>query len=147
MNISTRSAWRPVLSALVLAAFAFAQPAMARQAASVPATGKPRIAIRSIAATPAVTLQAKADGSENALAQIEQGADVQFLNAIQASGRFDVVARADLPSILKEQDLTQSGNANAMDPQAARGFQLAGARYVITVTIGNFRKWWRRPSS
>jgi curli biogenesis system outer membrane secretion channel CsgG len=147
MNISTRSAWRPVLSALVLAAFAFAQPAMARQAASAPAAGKPRIAIRSIAATPAVTLQAKADGSENALAQIEQGADVQFLNAIQASGRFDVVARADLPSILKEQDLTQSGNANAMDPQAARGFQLAGARYVITVTIGNFRKWWRRPSS
>jgi hypothetical protein len=140
MNISTRSAWRPVLSALVLAAFAFAQPAMARQAASVPATGKPRIAIRSIAATPAVTLQAKADGSENALAQIEQGADVQFLNAIQASGRFDVVARADLPSILKEQDLTQSGNANAMDPQAARGFQLAGARYVITVTIGNFQE-------
>jgi hypothetical protein len=140
MNISTRSAWRPVLSALVLAAFAFAQPAMARQAASVPATGKPRIAIRSIAATPAVTLQAKADGSENALAQIEQGADVQFLNAIQASGRFDVVARADLPSILKEQDLTQSGNANAMDPQAARGFQLAGARYVITVSIGNFQE-------
>jgi len=140
MNISTRSAWRPVLSALVLAAFAFAQPAMARQAASAPAAGKPRIAIRSIAATPAVTLQAKADGSENALAQIEQGADVQFLNAIQASGRFDVVARADLPSILKEQDLTQSGNANAMDPQAARGFQLAGARYVITVTIGNFQE-------
>jgi hypothetical protein len=140
MNISNRSAWRPVLSALVLAAFAFAQPAMARQAASAPAAGKPRIAIRSIAATPAVTLQAKADGSENALAQIEQGADVQFLNAIQASGRFDVVARADLPSILKEQDLTQSGNANAMDPQAARGFQLAGARYVITVTIGNFQE-------
>lgn len=140
MNISNRSAWRPVLSALVLAAFAFAQPAMARQAASAPAAGKPRIAIRSIAATPAVTMQAKADGSENALAQVEQGADIQFLNAIQASGRFDVVARADLPSILKEQDLTQSGNANAMDPQAARGFQLAGARYVITVTIGNFQE-------
>jgi hypothetical protein len=140
MNISNRSAWRPVLSALVLAAFAFAQPVLARQAASAPAAGKPRIAIRSIAATPAVTMQAKADGSENALAQIEQGADVQFLNAIQASGRFDVVARADLPSILKEQDLTQSGNANAMDPQAARGFQLAGARYVITVTIGNFQE-------
>ena len=140
MNISNRSAWRPVLSALVLAALAFAQPAMARQAASAPAAGKPRIAIRSIAATPAVTLQAKADGSENALAQVEQGADVQFLNAIQASGRFDVVARADLPSILKEQDLTQSGNANVMDPQAARGFQLAGARYVITVTIGNFQE-------
>ena len=140
MNIPNRSVWRPVLSALVLAAFALAQPVMARQGASAPAAGKPRIAIRSIAATPAVTLQAKADGSENALAQIEQGADVQFLNAIQASGRFDVVARADLPSILKEQDLTQSGNANAMDPQAARGFQLAGARYVITVTIGNFQE-------
>ena len=91
MNISTRSAWRPVLSALVLAAFAFAQPAMARQAASAPAAGKPRIAIRSIAATPAVTLQAKADGSENALAQIEQFAkagilQIQLLDLTRSQG-------------------------------------------------------------
>jgi hypothetical protein len=98
------------------------------------------LAIRAIAATPAVTAQAKADGTDNALMQIEQGADVQLLSAIEATRRFEIVARADLPSIIKEQDLTQSGNVNVLDPQAARAFQLAGARYVATLTISNYQE-------
>ena len=106
--------------------------------AQVPAE-KPRLAIRAIAATPAVQAQAKSEGTDNALMQIEQGADPQLMDAIQATRRFDLVARSDMPSVLKEQDLTQSGNVNVMDPQAARAFQLAGARYVATVTIGNFQ--------
>ena len=136
MNIPTRSAWRPVLLALLGAAFAVA----ATGPQTPPGTPeKPRLAIRSIAATPAVQAQARAEGTADALAQIEQFSDPSLLDAIARSGRFDLVARADLPSVLKEQDLTQSGNANAMDPQAARAFQLAGARYVATVTIGNFQ--------
>ncbi len=100
---------------------------------------KPRLAIRAIAATPAVQAQAKSEGTDNALMQVEQGADPQLMDAIQATRRFDLVARSDMPSVMKEQDLTQSGNVNVMDPQAARAFQLAGARYVATVTIGNFQ--------
>jgi curli biogenesis system outer membrane secretion channel CsgG len=108
--------------------------------AQAPASAeKPRLAIRAIAATTAVQAQAKSEGTENALMQIEQGADPQLMDAIQATRRFDLVARSDMPSVLKEQDLTQSGNVNVMDPQAARAFQLAGARYVATVTIGNFQ--------
>lgn len=113
---------------------AFGVPASAQAPAE-----KPRLAIRAIAATPAVQAQAKSEGTENALAQIEQGADPQLMDAIQATRRFDLVARSDMPSVMKEQDLTQSGNVNVMDPQAARAFQLAGARYVATVTIGNFQ--------
>jgi curli biogenesis system outer membrane secretion channel CsgG len=113
---------------------AFGVPASAQAPAE-----KPRLAIRAIAATTAVQAQAKSEGTENALAQIEQGADPQLMDAIQATRRFDLVARSDMPSVMKEQDLTQSGNVNVMDPQAARAFQLAGARYVATVTIGNFQ--------
>ena len=136
MNNPTRSAWRPVLLALLGAALAVAA---ARPQAPFGAPEKPRLAIRAISATPAVQAQARSEGSGDALAQIEQFADPALMDAIAKSGRFDLVARADLPSVLKEQDLTQSGNANAMDPQAARAFQLAGARYVATVTIGNFQ--------
>ncbi|MFM8699569.1 MAG: CsgG/HfaB family protein [Phycisphaerales bacterium] len=100
---------------------------------------KPRLAIRAIAATPAVQAQAKSEGTDNALMQVEQGADPQLLDALAETGRFELVARSDLPSVSKEQDLTLSGNVNVMDPQAARAFQLAGARYVATVTIGNFQ--------
>jgi curli biogenesis system outer membrane secretion channel CsgG len=150
MNNMIRSFWRPVRFALLVAGMVGTGPLMAATAsvalstAQSPPTAavaeKPRLAIRAIAATPAVTAQAKVDGTDNALMQIEQGADVQLLSAIEATRRFEIVARADLPSIIKEQDLTQSGNVNVLDPQAARAFQLAGARYVATLTISNYQE-------
>ena len=150
MNNMTRSVWRPVRFALLvagmvgtsalMAATALLAPSAAQSPPTVAVAEKPRLAIRAIAATPAVTAQAKADGTDNALMQIEQGADVQLLSAIEATRRFELVARADLPSIIKEQDLTQSGNVNVLDPQAARAFQLAGARYVATLTISNYQE-------
>jgi curli biogenesis system outer membrane secretion channel CsgG len=150
MNNMTRSVWRPVRFALLvagmvgtsalMAATAFVAPSAAQSPPTVAVAEKPRLAIRAIAATPAVTAQAKVDGTDNALMQIEQGADVQLLSAIEATRRFEIVARADLPSIIKEQDLTQSGNVNVLDPQAARAFQLAGARYVATLTISNYQE-------
>ena len=150
MNNMTRSVWRPVRFALLVAGMVGTGSLMAAAAsvalstAQPPPTAavaeKPRLAIRAIAATPAVTAQAKVDGTDNALMQIEQGADVQLLSAIEATRRFEIVARADLPSIIKEQDLTQSGNVNVLDPQAARAFQLAGARYVATLTISNYQE-------
>ena len=150
MNNMTRSVWRPVRFALLvagmvgtsalMAATALVAPSAAQSPPTVAVAEKPRLAIRAIAATPAVTAQAKADGTDNALMQIEQGADVQLLSAIEATRRFEIVARADLPSIIKEQDLTQSGNINVLDPQAARAFQLAGARYVATLTISNYQE-------
>lgn len=135
MNNLTRFAWRPVLLALLGAALGAA--AIAPQ--SPPGAPRPRLAIRAIAATPSVAAQAKAEGSADALLQVEQGSDPQLMDALAGTGRFDLVARADLPSILKEQDLVQSGNVSALDPQAARAYQLAGAKYVATVTIGNFQ--------
>ncbi|MEN9642179.1 MAG: hypothetical protein RIR77_1368 [Planctomycetota bacterium] len=150
MNNMTRSVWRPVRFALLVAGMvgtiqvtavnATAALSVMQSPPTTAAAEKPRLAIRAIAATPAVTAQAKADGTDNALMQIEQGADVQLLSAIEATRRFEIVARADLPSIIKEQDLTQSGNVNVLDPQAARAFQLAGARYVATLTISNYQE-------
>ena len=130
---------RPVLLALSAVVAVGSLLAGAPPAAAQSPPERPRLAIRQIAATPAVAAQARAEGSADALAQVEQGADSQLTDAIGATGRFELVARADLPSIIKEQDLTQSGNADAMDPQAAQAFRLAGARYVATVTIGNFQ--------
>lgn len=103
------------------------------------ASGKPRIAVRDISATRAVLTQATADGQVNVLEQIAQGTDPQLVNALSAGGRFDVVARADLPSVLREQSLSASGNVDTLDPQTAKQLQLAGARYLATVSIENFQ--------
>ena len=75
----------------------------------------------------------------NVLEQIAQGTDPQLVNALSAGGRFDVVARADLPAVLREQSLSASGNVDTLDPQTAKQLQLAGARYLATVSIENFQ--------
>jgi len=103
------------------------------------AAGKPRIAVRDISVTRAVLTQATADGQVNVLEQIAQGTDPQLVNALSAGGRFDVVARADLPAVLREQSLSASGNVDTLDPQTAKQLQLAGARYLATVSIENFQ--------
>jgi hypothetical protein len=61
------------------------------------------------------------------------------MTAIDGTRRFELVARADLPSVIKEQNLAESGNVNTLDPQAAKALQLAGAAYLATVTIDNFQ--------
>ena len=101
--------------------------------------GKPRLAIREIAASKAVQAQAGSEGALNVLNQIVEGADPQLMTAIDGTRRFELVARADLPSVIKEQSLAESGNVNTLDPQAAKALQLAGAAYLATVTIDNFQ--------
>ena len=134
MNNLTRFAWRPVLLAFLGAALGAAS---AVHQSPPGAAERPRVAIRAIAATPSVARQAKDEGSADALLQIEQGADPQLMDALAGTGRFDLVARADLPSVLKEQDLAQSGNVSILDPQAARAYQLA----VETIPRGIDSSW------
>ena len=132
--------WHPLRAALILGSASVLAFLAAAGPVQGPAAEKPRLAIRAVGATAGVQAQAKSDGVANALEQVEQAADVQLLAAIDATRRFELVARTDLPSVIKEQDLTQSGNVDVMDPQAAKAFRLAGARYVATVTITNFQQ-------
>lgn len=91
---------------------------------------KATMAVRGFEATPAVQESASASGTLNALEQIIQGAQAQLETAVQSSGKFDIVARQDLPAILKEQDLADSGLVDTLSPGAARSLELSGARYL-----------------
>lgn len=108
------------------------------------APSKPRLAIRSIEASAAVMAEARAQGQEAVLAQVLEGADGLLVTAISRTGRFDLVARRDLPDVIREQDLADSGNVDPNDPQTARSGRLAGAAYLATVTIENFQQVVRR---
>ena len=100
---------------------------------------KATMAVRGFEATPAVQESASASGSLNALDQIIQGAQAQLEAAVQNSGKFDIVARQDLPAILKEQDLADSGLVDTLSPGAARSLELSGARYLAVLTIDGFQ--------
>ena len=63
--------------------------------------------------------------------------DTTLIDQVNASRKFDVVARKDaLKSLLNEQDFGASGN---IDPAtAAQAFKLAGAQYLVLTTITDF---------
>lgn len=103
------------------------------------AVEKPRLAVREIQVQPGVLDAARRQGQADALNQIVQAADGQLIQAVQDTRRFDIVARSDLAKVLREQNLADSGLLNPSDPQTARAFSLAGARYVATVSIDNFQ--------
>lgn len=103
------------------------------------AAEKPRLAIRKIDATDAVVASARTSGQKNVLDQILQGANSQLTDAITQSRRFDIVARADLGEVLKEQDLNDSGLVDQNDPQVSQPGKLAAAGYLATVTVDNYQ--------
>jgi curli biogenesis system outer membrane secretion channel CsgG len=129
---------RPIRALLAL--FLFTLPAAA-QPANQPAQQpeKPRLAVSAITATRPALDAARFQGQAQALDQIIAAADNQLLDALADTRRFDLVARSDLATVLKEQDLADSGLMDPADPQTARAFALAGARYVATVSIDNFQ--------
>lgn len=121
--------------AAVMLAVLVANPAMAQDGP----IEKPRLAIRDITPSEPVIDAARAQGQAQALAQIVAAADSQLLQAINDTRRFELVARSDLATVLREQDMVDSGLVDPADPQAARAFAMAGARYVATVSIDNFQ--------
>jgi len=124
----------PLLSLIALIA--------ASQSVNAQAPTKPRLAIQDISATPAVMQQAAAAAGEeqlNVLQQILQGADSQLMDTINKTKRFDIVARSKWKSIIREQEIATSGDVNPADPQTARAFMMAGAKYVATITVDNYQ--------
>ncbi len=127
---------RGIISGIVVSALlTLAAAAHAQQ------PSKPRIAIQSITATPAVMARAKGDGSgvANVLEQVLQAADSDLIDSLHKSGRFEVVAASDLEHVLAAQDVQDSGLYDTSDPQTATAFKLAGFNYIATVTVTNFQ--------
>ncbi|MDG2030331.1 MAG: CsgG/HfaB family protein [Phycisphaerales bacterium] len=126
------SGW--INAVVVIGTLALAVSARAQDAAS-----KATLAIRAFEATPAVESASVAAGTRNSLDQILQGAESQMENSIQQTRKFQIVARGDLKTILKEQDLADSGLVNRLDPNTAKSLNLAGARYVAVLSIDGFQ--------
>ncbi|MBP27117.1 MAG: hypothetical protein CMJ63_02705 [Planctomycetaceae bacterium] len=129
---------RRTVTGIILASFlAFAAASVAQAQTAT----KPRLAVQSITATPAVMARAAGDGSgvKNVLEQILQAADSDLVDSLHKSGRFEVVAAGDIQSVLAAQDVQNSGLYDTSDPQTAHAFKLAGFKYIATVTVTSFQ--------
>ncbi len=128
-----------ILFAALLSVLTLSRPIEAQLPTTASTGNKARLAIRDIKPTESVTANAAKHGQTDALNQIVDACDSQLLNAIEQTRKFEIVARADLKEIWKEQDFEALGTGGSDNSQGARAFELLGAGYVLTVTIDNFQ--------
>ncbi|OQB91265.1 MAG: Curli production assembly/transport component CsgG [Verrucomicrobia bacterium ADurb.Bin118] len=98
---------------------------------------KKRLCIGPIVAIKTAVQKASKAGQGEALQHTLETLDTTLIDQVNASRKFEVVARKDaLKSILNEQEFGASGN---VDPAtAAKAFKLAGAQYLVMTTVTDF---------
>jgi len=112
--------------------------AVSHARAQTPAVAeKKRLCVGPITANKSVSEKAAKNGQDGNLRQIIEGLDTTLIDQINATRKFELVARKSaLKPLLDEQDFGASGN---VDPAtAAKAFKLAGAQYLVFTTITDF---------
>jgi len=108
-------------------------PAMAQQGQAAPA--RPKLGILEIKPTPALRAKVgqQRGGGSLSLDRVTQSMDGQLLDRLFQIRRYDLVARSDLETLLKEQDLQQAFAANPVE-----AFRMAGCDFGLIVTLDDF---------
>lgn len=98
---------------------------------------KKRLCVGPITANKSVSEKAAKNGQDGNLRQIIEGLDTTLIDQINATRKFELVARKSaLKPLLDEQDFGASGN---VDPAtAAKAFKFTGAQYLVFTTITDF---------
>ncbi|MBM3861759.1 MAG: hypothetical protein FJ395_19215 [Verrucomicrobia bacterium] len=114
----------------LLIAVALAAPARAQ---------KNTLGVAPVEPAPALAAAVMKDGRNNQMDQVLQSLDEQLVDRINATRKFELVARGDLKILLTEQALAASGNVDSADRAAAQQFKLAGAKYVLATRVDGFK--------
>jgi curli biogenesis system outer membrane secretion channel CsgG len=98
---------------------------------------KKRVCIGPITAIKSLKDKSARNSKGEQLQQVLETLDTTLIDQVNASRKFEVVARKEsLKSLLNEQEFGVSGN---VDPSsAAQAFKLAGAQYLVLTTITDF---------
>jgi curli biogenesis system outer membrane secretion channel CsgG len=128
---------RLILQAVWIMVAFFGLAASQTEAQTPAAPEKKRLCVGPITANKSVAEKAAKNGQDGNLRQIIEGLDTTLVDQINASRKFELVARKSaLKPLLDEQDFGASGN---IDPAtAAKAFKLAGAQYLVFSTITDF---------
>ena len=131
---------RPFVSGVIALVIAMlSHVAVAQQEGVAAPPGKLALAIGAVKVTPALAATLAQRGQAAELGRVQESMDPQLIAAFQGTRKFDLVARSDLKDVVLEQDLSGSGNVDKADPNAAKAFKLAGAKYVVVSTIDDFQ--------
>ncbi|WP_347273098.1 CsgG/HfaB family protein [Candidatus Kuenenia sp.] len=99
------------------------------------------IGIATVRPTQAIIDGANRSGSRLSLDRVIQSMNGQLADRINATRKFQIVARNDLDDIVKEQEFAHSGNVSADDRTAAKQFKISGIKYLLVATIDDFQDY------
>ena len=102
---------------------------------------KETIGVTAVKPTQAIIQNVDRAGKRISLDRVLQSMNGQLIDRINATRKFQVVARGDLDDILKEQDFASSGNVDLNDKSAAQQFKIAGVKYLVVTTVDDFQDY------
>lgn len=102
---------------------------------------KETIGVTAVKPTQAILQNVDRAGKRISLDRVLQSMNGQLIDRINATRKFQVVARSDLDEIVKEQDFTSSGNVDLNDKSAAQQFKIAGVKYLVVATVDDFQDY------
>jgi hypothetical protein len=121
---------------------AFAQPAASTPApapapAAMPAATRDTLGVSPVKISQALVATAAQNGTSAGLNRLTQSLDSQLVAALDGTHKFQILARSDLDAVLREESLSNSSLTD--DATAAKMFQLAGAKYLLVVTVNDYQ--------
>lgn len=105
-------------------------------AAALARADQPTLAISPVIVSPALLETLDNADEQTSLNRVVASLQGQLINAFGQTGKFKVVSRSDLPALVEEQVLGQSGNISPSS--AAKTGEVAGAGYVLVVGVDDF---------
>ncbi len=102
---------------------------------------KETIGVTDVKPTQAILQNVDRAGKRISLDRVLQSMNGQLIDRMNATRKFQVVARNDLDAILKEQDFASSGNVAPNDKSAAQQFKIAGVKYLVVTTVDDFQDY------
>lgn len=105
---------------------------------------KETLGVMAIRPTPSLTQAVAKASKSNSLGRVVESLDSQLIDRLNATRKFEILARSDLKDVLREQSLAASGNLDALDKNTAKQFKLAGAKYILVATLDDFQDFTER---
>ncbi len=96
------------------------------------------LGISEVQANPAVRESVREAGRTGSLDRVLEALDGQLIDRLNNTRKFQIVGRSDLPAILREQDLAESGLLAERDEDAPE-LRVSGVDYILVPVIDDFQ--------
>ncbi len=98
------------------------------------------LGISDVQVNPAVRESVSQSGKTIAMNRVLEALDGQLIDRINNTRKFQIVGRSDLPAILREQDLAESGLI-AERPADAPELRVSGVNYILVPVVDDFQDY------